>query len=88
MGICANPAGYRAKDNTGIRQFVPECITSDTLASLTEKVCDVPHTYKFRFHFNERNTNAFSSARGIPNISLYIHVVFLLMVLKRLVILW
>ena len=51
MGICANPAGYRAKDNTGIRQFVPECITSDTLASLTEKVhvCDVPHTYKFRF---------------------------------------
>ena len=38
MGICANPAAHRAKDNTGIRQFVPECLTSDTLANLTEKV--------------------------------------------------
>ena len=38
MGICVNPAAHRAKDNTGIRQFVPECLTSDTLANLTEKV--------------------------------------------------
>jgi len=50
MGICANPAAYRAKDNTGIRQFVPECITSDTVASLTEKVCNEYSIFTAKVH--------------------------------------
>ena len=39
MGICANPLAYKSKNLGGLRQFVPECVSSNTSIGLTEKVC-------------------------------------------------
>ena len=38
MGISANPLVHRAGEAAGIKLLVPECLTANTVATLTEKV--------------------------------------------------
>lgn len=38
MGVCANPLAYSTKALGGLRQFVPESVTSKASWRLTEKV--------------------------------------------------
>lgn len=38
MGISANPLVHRAGENNGLKLMVPECLSSNTMATLTEKV--------------------------------------------------
>ena len=38
MGICANPLAHRVGISNGIKLYVPECLSANSVSTLTEKV--------------------------------------------------